>query len=67
MQFLQDLKVQLENKIAATEESKKSECTKKHPANCDICKTRGIVGIRYKCIICDDFDVCESCEGKGFH
>ena len=34
---------------------------------CDICKTKPIVGTRYKCCICDDFDLCSSCEAKGTH
>jgi len=29
---------------------------------CDICGMKPILGIRYKCSVRDDFDVCESCE-----
>jgi hypothetical protein len=29
--------------------------------NCDGCGQKGIVGIRYKCAVCSDFDFCERC------
>ena len=33
-----------------------------HPrVSCDSCGTRGIVGTRYKCNECPDFDLCSSC------
>lgn len=33
---------------------------------CDGCKKQ-VEGFRYKCIQCDNFDLCATCEGKGFH
>jgi len=32
---------------------------------CDGCKTANISGIRYKCTICCNYDLCESCKAKG--
>lgn len=34
---------------------------------CDCCDAYPIVGVRYKCAICPDFDLCERCEAKGNH
>jgi hypothetical protein len=34
---------------------------------CDGCEMFPLVGIRYKCAICKDFDLCEKCEGKNNH
>merc|ERR1712032_109039 len=34
-----------------------------HPAYCDKCQ-ENIVGIRYKCIQCADYDLCVSCEAQ---
>jgi len=34
---------------------------------CDGCEKTPIVGPRYKCVVCDDFDLCGSCEAAGRH
>ena len=35
-----------------------------HHFICDGCEMNPIVGIRYKCAVCPDFDFCEKCEAK---
>jgi len=37
-----------------------------HHATCDECQQR-ICGIRYKCLVCPDFDLCEKCEENNSH
>lgn len=34
---------------------------------CDICHTSPIIGIRYKCTVCRDFDLCGKCETENKH
>ena len=34
---------------------------------CDGCEQTPIVGPRYKCSVCEDFDFCSTCEEKGGH
>jgi len=38
-----------------------------HPGvTCDSCD-KEIKGFRYKCVVCDDYDLCSTCEGAGKH
>ena len=34
---------------------------------CDLCNMVPILGIRYKCVVCENFDLCETCEHHGGH
>eukprot|EP01029_Cantina_marsupialis_P021869 TRINITY_DN52_c0_g1_i1.p1 TRINITY_DN52_c0_g1~~TRINITY_DN52_c0_g1_i1.p1 ORF type:complete len:844 (-),score=393.66 TRINITY_DN52_c0_g1_i1:164-2611(-) len=34
---------------------------------CDGCQEGPLVGIRYKCAVCDNLDFCEACEVDGIH
>lgn len=34
---------------------------------CDSCQTKDIQGVRYKCAVCADFDLCEKCEAVVQH
>ena len=34
---------------------------------CDGCSVFPLVGVRYKCAVCEDFDFCEKCEENVNH
>ena len=34
---------------------------------CDGCRKKPIVGVRFKCNICYDYDLCEPCVARGTH
>jgi len=39
-----------------------------HPGvTCDACDKQPIEGNRYKCVVCEDYDLCGSCEAAGRH
>ena len=59
------------NKVKNSIEGKAPEAVKSdtihHGVRCDGCNMGPIVGIRYKCSRCPDFDFCEKCEASVEH
>ena len=35
--------------------------------SCDVCEVYPIGGVRYKCTVCDDYDLCSKCKQIGSH
>ena len=66
-----------ESKIAESKKMQEEIKTEKKPeassevvhahVTCDECSACPIVGVRYKCVVCPDFDVCATCEAKSTH
>ena len=53
--------------LSGGEGSQKEEGNQVHPGIvCDGCED-SIRGPRYKCLMCPDYDLCKTCEGKGMH
>lgn len=62
---------QPENKTTADPNSAplqhKDESIIHYGVTCDGCNMSPLVGIRYKCSDCPDYDLCEQCEARGTH
>lgn len=59
-----------EPKIDVKKESKlleENQAVIHRHVTCDECGAFPITGIRYKCAVCPDFDVCEKCEAISTH
>jgi len=49
------------------EEKVDVETVEHHGVRCDGCNAFPIVGVRYKCSVCPDYDLCSTCEAKQVH
>lgn len=68
---LRDLGETALDTLAQVFEPKKEECKRQeadvvHPAVCDNCQER-IKGLRWKCLVCPDYDLCTACKQKNVH
>jgi hypothetical protein len=59
-------------KVAATPEVVSNEEEKQSDAvhssvTCDGCQVSPITGVRFKCIVCNDYDLCAACEEGNVH
>merc|ERR1719326_2682381 len=52
---------------AQSEAGEKEEAVVHHGVTCDGCELANITGPRYKCVVCDDYDLCGGCEAAGRH
>jgi len=52
---------------APQQQQESGDKTIHHGIVCDGCQATPIVGTRFKCTVCNDFDLCEQCEAKGVH
>lgn len=69
-QSLSQVSLQPEQAKVVKEETplSKTQVTTSHIGiTCDGCKKWPIVGKRYKCLVCNDFDLCQTCEEKNDH
>ena len=60
-------KINIQVKGEKKNEEEKNSTGEVHPGvSCDGCDGP-VVGARFKCMVCPDYDLCEKCEGKGEH
>lgn len=61
---VQDFVLSLTEKLAAATPQQAPLSSVRHAATCDGCDTP-IVGVRFKCVNCADYDLCSRCEARN--
>jgi len=64
---LYKLTVTVKKPVPAPTAGGEEEVVVHHGVTCDGCDMANISGPRYKCVVCDDYDLCGGCEAAGRH
>jgi len=64
---LYKLTVTVKKPVPAPTAGGEEEVVVHHGVTCDGCEVANITGPRYKCVVCDDYDLCGGCEAAGRH
>ena len=63
-----EIQLQILNEIKHSKNTMQTNTNVLHTGiTCNGCFKHGITGIRYKCLLCKDFDFCEQCESSVSH
>ena len=53
--------------IEETIDERKCSILVRHEARCDTCKAYPVIGMRYRCLRCFNYDLCQTCFFTGDH
>eukprot|EP00475_Leptophrys_vorax_P007804 TRINITY_DN1495_c0_g1_i3.p1 TRINITY_DN1495_c0_g1~~TRINITY_DN1495_c0_g1_i3.p1 ORF type:complete len:541 (+),score=153.05 TRINITY_DN1495_c0_g1_i3:108-1730(+) len=67
LQSFRSVVSKIESVGVQAQDEKKDDTVVHVGVQCDGCQMNPIVGNRYKCTACHNFDLCESCEAAGVH
>lgn len=66
-EFMEKVKDSLLRKSTVQSEASQKPRTVHNHITCDECGQTNMEGVRYKCAVCADFDLCEKCEATSSH
>ena len=64
--ILDECKTYVQQQKACQEENRFKQVIHRNVV-CDGCNVSPILGVRYKCVVCEDYDLCAQCEAKDNH
>mmetsp|Transcript_10030 Transcript_10030/g.11416 ORF Transcript_10030/g.11416 Transcript_10030/m.11416 type:complete len:113 (+) Transcript_10030:948-1286(+) len=64
--ILDECKDYFQKQKASHEENKFKQVIHRN-VTCDNCQASPILGVRYRCVVCEDYDLCSKCECEDIH